>query len=90
MAEQQTVWYRSTLYCAFLVAMTAFTCPGIYAALNGLGAGGGVRPNISNAANSIIFGIITITGPFVGSLTNRISPKWVLFVSSIAIGLHVC
>jgi len=44
-------WHKSTIFCAFLVAGTAFTCPGIFGALNGLGAGGGASPDVSNAAN---------------------------------------
>ncbi|KAF8854897.1 hypothetical protein BDZ45DRAFT_543583, partial [Acephala macrosclerotiorum] len=59
-------WYRSTIFCAFLVAATAFTCPGIFGALNGLGAGGGASPDISNSANEIVFGKLAIGSLFVG------------------------
>jgi hypothetical protein len=73
-------WYKSTIFCAFLVAGTAFTCPGIFGALNGLGAGGGASPDISNAANAILLGILTVGSLFVGAIVNRITPKWALLV----------
>jgi hypothetical protein len=74
-------WNRSTILCAFLVAATAFTCPGIFGALNGLGAGGGASPDISNAANAIVFGCLAVGSLFVGAIVNRITPKYALLVS---------
>lgn len=78
--KQPVQWYRSTLLCALLVAVTALTCPGIFSALNGMGAGGGANPNVSNAANAIVFGTLAIGCPFVGAVVNRITPKWGLLV----------
>jgi hypothetical protein len=79
--KDQVRWYRSTIFCAFLVAATAFTCPGIFGALNGLGAGGGASPDVSNAANAIVFGCLAIGSLFVGGIANRITPKYALLVS---------
>lgn len=75
-------WYRGTIFSAFMVAATAFTCPGIFGALNGMGAGGGASPEIANAANAVVFGVIAIFSPFVGVLCNRLTPKWTLAVCS--------
>jgi hypothetical protein len=83
----QVRWYRSTLFCALLVAATAFTCPGIFGALNGLGAGGGASPDIANAANAIVFGCLAVGSLFVGGIANRITPKYALLVSIIAISV---
>lgn len=85
MATEQEVkypvaWYRSTIFSAFLVASTAFTCPGVFGALNGMGAGGGASPGVSNAANAIVFGVIAVGSLFVGALCNQITPKWTLVV----------
>ncbi|TVY84104.1 UNC93-like protein [Lachnellula suecica] len=76
-------WYRSTLYCAFLVSIVGFLGPGMYNALNGLGAGGGVHPDISNAANAIIYGIISSSSYFVAALANRITPKYTLLIGTL-------
>ncbi|KAJ4287534.1 hypothetical protein N0V90_012237 [Kalmusia sp. IMI 367209] len=82
-AEKHPVtWYRSTIWSALLVAVTAFTCPGIFGALNGMGAGGGASPEITNAANAIVFGVLAVGSPFAGSIVNRITPKWTLTVQS--------
>lgn len=75
-------WYRSTIFSALLVAATAFTCPGIFGALNGMGAGGGASPDVSNAANAIVFGVLAVGSPFVGAVVNRITPKYGLLVSN--------
>jgi hypothetical protein len=75
-------WTRSTIFCAFLVAATAFTCPGIFGALNGLGAGGGASPDISNAANAIVFGCLAVGSLFVGGVANCITPKYALLAST--------
>ncbi|KAK3319395.1 major facilitator superfamily domain-containing protein [Apodospora peruviana] len=76
-------WYRSTVFASFMVAGTAFTCPGIFGALNGMGAGGGASPDVSNAANAIVFGIIAIGSLFVGAICNHISPKWTLLIGCL-------
>lgn len=74
-------WYRSTYYCAILVAIVAFMDPGMYNALNGLGAGGGVHPDISNAANAIIYGLTAGGSYFAAAFANRITPKYALLAS---------
>jgi hypothetical protein len=77
------LWYRSTYYCSILVAIVAFMDPGMYNALNGLGAGGGVHPDISNAANSIIYGLTAGGSYFAAAFANRITPKYALLASSL-------
>ncbi|KAF4119337.1 Ion channel regulatory protein UNC-93 [Geosmithia morbida] len=76
-------WYRGTTLSAFLVAATAFTCPGVFGALNGMGAGGGASPDISNAANAIVFGVIAVGSLFAGVICNRISPRWTLVIGTL-------
>jgi len=77
-------WYRSSIFSAFCVAMTAFTCPGMFSALNGMGAGGGVSPGTSNAANAIVFGVLAVGSIFAGGFSNRLTPKYTLLVSYTA------
>ena len=80
-------WQRSSLFAALCVSVTAFTCPGIFGALNGMGAGGGASPAISNAANAIVFGVLAVGSPIVGAVANRITPKYALIVSKIIQGI---
>lgn len=76
------VWHRSTPFAALMVAATAFTCPGIFGALNGMGAGGGASPGVSNAANAIVFGVIAVGSLVVGVVCNKLTPKWTLVVGA--------
>jgi len=76
--KHPVTWYRSTTFAAFMVAATAFTCPGIFGALNGMGAGGGASPGVTNAANAIVFGVLAVFSLVAGVICNRITPKWTL------------
>ncbi|KAF2805843.1 uncharacterized protein BDZ99DRAFT_510856 [Mytilinidion resinicola] len=76
-------WHKSTIFATFCVAATAFTCPGIFGALNGMGAGGGASPDISNAANAIVFGVLAVFSPIVGAVANRITPKYALLIGTL-------
>ena len=88
-SEQETkhpvTWYRGTIFSAMMVAATAFTCPGIFGALNGMGAGGGASPDVSNAANAIVFAVIAVGSLFAGAICNQITPKWTLVVRNIGL-----
>lgn len=88
--EQHPVtWYRSTLFSAWMVAATAFTCPGIFGALNGMGAGGGASDSVSDTANALLFGILAVGSLVVGGICNRIGPKWALVVcNNVDYDLH--
>ncbi|CAK7234054.1 hypothetical protein SCUCBS95973_008804 [Sporothrix curviconia] len=81
-AQQHRSWYRSPLFSVIMVACTAFTCPGIFGALNGMGAGGGASAGTSNAANAIVFGMLAVVSPFVGIICNYLTPKWTLFIGT--------
>jgi hypothetical protein len=74
--EQHPRFFRSTSFVIFIVYITAFTCPGLYYALNNLGAGGRRNPTIVNAANAIIFGVIAVSSPFIGAIVNHQSWTW--------------
>lgn len=80
--DQHPRFFRSTLFVIIIVSITAFTCPGLYYALNNLGAGGGTNPTIVNAANAIIFGVIAVSSPFIGAIVNRINPRLGLLVGT--------
>ncbi|KAF2233276.1 DUF895 domain membrane protein [Viridothelium virens] len=88
------VFFRSTLFQILVVGGCAFTAPGIWGAMNGLGVGGTEDPNLINAANALLYAFMTVTcfsGPWV---TNLIGFRWTLAIGSLgyplyAAGLHV-
>ena len=64
-------WYRTTFFNCSIVAACSFIAPGLWAAMNGLGAGGAASPYYINAANSIIFVLQFVICVFGSSLVSR-------------------
>lgn len=54
---EKTVWHRSTLFNAFIIGGVGFLAPGLWNAMNSLGAGGAESPYLINAANALVFGL---------------------------------
>src|SRR4051812_37539529 len=57
----RVVFFRSTLFQILVVGICAFTAPGIWSAMNGLGVGGSQSPDLVNAANAILYAFMTFT-----------------------------
>ncbi|TVY54086.1 UNC93-like protein [Lachnellula cervina] len=55
---QKRVWYRTTLFNAFVIGGVGFLAPGLWNAMGSLGAGGAQSPFLVNAANSLVFGLM--------------------------------
>lgn len=53
------IWYRTTLFNAFIIGGVGFMAPGLWNAMNSLGAGGAESPYLINAANALVFGLST-------------------------------
>ena len=54
---QKRIWYRTTLFNAFVIGGVGFLAPGLWNAMSALGAGGAQSPFLVNAANSLVFGL---------------------------------
>jgi MFS family permease len=81
-------FFRTTLFQILVVGICAFSAPGIWSAMNGLGVGGSQSPDLVNAANAILYGFMTITcfaGPW---LTNLIGFRYTLAVGSLGYPLY--
>lgn len=46
-------WYRSTFYNVTILGLCNFAAPGIWSAMNSLGAGGTASPRLTNSANAV-------------------------------------
>ena len=55
--KEKRVWYHSTLFNAFVIGGVGFMAPGLWNAMNSLGAGGAQSPFLINAANALVFGL---------------------------------
>ncbi|KAJ4346396.1 uncharacterized protein N0V89_010325 [Didymosphaeria variabile] len=75
-------WYRSSLFNAFVIGGVGFLAPGLWNAMNDLGAAGALDPYLVNAANALIFGIMA------GLYTNnRFGNVWFVLVGAVACGV---
>lgn len=50
-------WYHTTLFNAFIIGAVGFMAPGLWNAMNSLGAGSAESPFLINAVNALVFGL---------------------------------
>lgn len=81
-------WYRTTLFNAFVIGGVGFMAPGLWNAMNALGAGGAQSPFLINAANALVFGIMGFLCLFGGPIANRIGLKYTLLLGAVGYPLY--
>lgn len=87
-SRSRPVFFRSTLFQILVVGICAFSAPGIWTAMNGLGVGGSQSPDLVNAANALLYAFMTVTcfaGPW---LTNLIGFRMTLALGSLGYPLY--
>lgn len=62
--DEPRKWYRSTLFNAYVIGVVGFIAPGLWNAMNSLGAGGAQKPYLVNAANALVFALSTFEPSF--------------------------
>ncbi|KAI2820935.1 hypothetical protein CBS115989_3279 [Aspergillus niger] len=81
-APLKRVWYRTSLFNACVIGAVGFLAPGLWNAMNSLGAGGEEKPFLVNAANALVFGLMGIFCIFGAPIANRIGLKWALLLGA--------
>ncbi|KAI9802595.1 MAG: hypothetical protein M1833_001669 [Piccolia ochrophora] len=83
--EQQypVKWYRSTFYNITILGLCNFAAPGIWGAMNSLGAGGAAKPNLVNAANALTFCLMVVSCFFSSVIVHYIGIKGALIFGTI-------
>ncbi|CAD0092195.1 unnamed protein product [Aureobasidium vineae] len=76
-------WYRSSMFNACVIGTVGFMAPGLWNAMNSLGAGGAQKPFLVNAANALVFGLMGFFCLFGGPIANRIGLKWTLILGAV-------
>lgn len=74
----QTKWYRSTFYNITILGLCNFAAPGIWTAMNSLGAGGTASPALTNAANALTFCLMVVSCYFSSAMVHYIGIKGAL------------
>ena len=71
-------WYRSTFYNALILGICNFLAPGIWGAMNSLGAGGEEKPYLVNGANALTFCLMVVSCFFSSVIVRKIGIKYAL------------
>jgi MFS family permease len=82
-------YYASPWAQLLIVSFVCFLCPGMFNAVNGLGAGGGVDPGHVNKANTALYSTFAVVGFFAGSIANRLGLRTTLFFGGFGYFLYV-
>ena len=87
-------WYRSTFYNATILGLCNFAAPGIWGAMNSLGAGGEEKPYLVNGANALTFCLMVVSCFFSSVIVRYIGIKGALIFGTLgyapyAAGLYV-
>lgn len=77
------VWYRTSLFNACVIGAVGFLAPGLWNAMNSLGAGGAEKPFLVNAANALVFGLMGFFCIFGAPIANRIGLSWTLLLGAV-------
>ncbi|KAF2105628.1 major facilitator superfamily domain-containing protein [Lophiotrema nucula] len=81
--DYPTKWYRSTFYNMTILGLCNFAAPGIWGAMNSLGAGGAASPHLVNAANALTFCLMVLSCYFSSVLVKYIGIKGALIFGTI-------
>lgn len=76
-------WYRSTFYNALVLGICNFLAPGIWGAMNSLGAGGQQEPYLVNTANALTFCLMTVSCCFSSVIVRKIGIQWTLIIGTM-------
>ncbi|KAF6803375.1 duf895 domain membrane protein [Colletotrichum sojae] len=87
-APVKRVWYHTTLFNAFVIGVVGFMAPGLWNAMNALGAGGAQEPFLVNAANALVFGLMGFLCLFGGPIANRIGLARTLLLGAVGYPLY--
>ncbi|KAJ8692251.1 hypothetical protein PTI98_013642 [Pleurotus ostreatus] len=81
--------YYRPLTQVSLLGFVCFMCPGLFNALNGLGAGGQGDSTISANANAAHYATFAFAAFFAGSVNNVLGSKLTLLIGSTGYALYI-
>ncbi|KPM39226.1 hypothetical protein AK830_g7353 [Neonectria ditissima] len=76
-------WNRSSFYNATILGMCSFAAPGLWGAMNSLGAGGAQKPYLVNTGNALTFVLMIISCWFTSGIVKYIGIKGALVAGTI-------
>ncbi|KAJ5107473.1 hypothetical protein N7456_004148 [Penicillium angulare] len=80
--------YRSIPFQIAIASGVSFTAPGMWDAMNNLGAGGAAVPYAVSAANALVYGLFAIVCVMAGAINNRIGLRFGLVLGAIGYPIY--
>ncbi|KAJ6102968.1 hypothetical protein N7486_005395 [Penicillium sp. IBT 16267x] len=80
--------YRSIPFQIAIASGVSFTAPGMWDAMNNLGAGGAAEPYAVSAANALVYGLFAIVCVLAGAINNRIGLRFGLVIGAIGYPIY--
>lgn len=81
-------WYRTPIYNATILGMCSFAAPGLWGAMNSLGAGGAQEPYLVNASNALTFCLMIISCWLTSTLVKYIGIKGALVFGTLGFSVY--
>ncbi|KAG2023667.1 DUF895 domain membrane protein [Coprinopsis cinerea AmutBmut pab1-1] len=72
-----------------MVGFVCFMCPGLFNALNGLGAGGQVDSQTNATSNAVLYGTFAVSAFFAGSINNKLGSRLTLLLGTAGYALYI-
>ncbi|KAJ3543032.1 hypothetical protein NM208_g3790 [Fusarium decemcellulare] len=81
--QEPQKWYRTPLYNATILGLCSFAAPGLWGAMNSLGAGGAQKPYLVNTGNALTFCLMIISCWFTSGIVKYVGIKGALVIGTI-------
>ncbi|KIY48649.1 MFS general substrate transporter [Fistulina hepatica ATCC 64428] len=72
-----------------MLGIVCFMCPGLFNALNGLGAGGQESATTNDNANTALYSTFAFMAFFAGTVNNKLGSKLTLLLGSLGYALYI-
>lgn len=84
-AKHPVKWHRSTFFNMTVLGLCNFAAPGIWGAMNSLGAGGAQKPYLVNTANALTFCLMVVSCWFGSGLVKLVGIKGALLFGTYVV-----
>ncbi|SPO02048.1 related to DUF895 domain membrane protein [Cephalotrichum gorgonifer] len=85
---REVKWNRSPFYNATILGLCSFAAPGLWGAMNSLGAGGAQKPYLVNTGNSLTFCLMVISCWFTSGLVKYVGIKGALAIGTVGFPVY--
>jgi len=81
--------YSNPMTQIVMLGFVCFMCPGLFNAVNGLGAGGQLDSTNTANSNSAVYSTFAFAAFFAGSINNKLGSRLTLLLGSTGYSLYI-